>query len=61
MQKYLTENEVDPTEADYWETVTHQYLPSRSEYYAPGFLGMMDSRIRSRETLKHDFGDDDRE
>ena len=61
MQKYLTENEVSPEEAERWKPVTHQFIPSGSKYYAHGFLGMMDAHIKNRKPIKYHFGDDDRE
>ena len=61
MEKYLTENEVSPEETDYWKTVTHQYIPSGSDYYAPGFLGMLTLHIRNKKKIESYFGDDARE
>lgn len=51
MQKYLTENEVSPEEAERWKPVTHQFIPSGSKYYV-SVTGPL---------IKSNFGDDDRE
>ena len=61
MQKFLTENEVDPEEAARWAPETHKFNSSGSKYYAPGYLGSLTLLIKNRKKININFGDDPKE
>lgn len=61
MQKYLTENEVDPKEAARLAPVTHKFNSSGSKYYAPGYLGALRLSIKNRKKININFADDPKE
>ena len=61
MQKFLTENEVDPEEAARWAPETHKFNSSGSKYYAYGYLGALNLLAKNRKKINVNFGDDSRE
>ena len=61
MQKYDTENGIPPEQLSRWNPATHEFNPSGTDYYAPGYLGGLNLLKNKWKTLKIYFGDDIRE